>query len=194
MATDYTADPWYDIRKLRVGGWKSSKIKVEANGQWSRFIDGETNVYINKTERIDYSKRYKPPKRSLTRSHRMEDRDSEIDNMFFAALETQRNKIFPEIAHLELTTGILNSAQQRKTKRPETTRETSVPEGRKSRIVQLDLSNVPQTARIVKQRKGQKDCGNPFRVSSSIASTRQKRGRNACSKMIVTGRTSCLET
>lgn len=194
MATDYTADPWYDIRKLRAGGWKASKIKVEGNGQWSRFIDSETNSYINKTQRIDYTKKYNPPKRRATAQREQMNRDQAVDRMFFTALETHRSKVFPEIAHLELTPGILCTNQTARTARPQTAVQKTAPE-RKSRIVELDLSAVPQTARIVKKRKGDTECGCPFRVSSALATTpRQKRGNRAKSEMIVTGRKSCLET
>lgn len=192
MATDYTADPWYDIRKLRAGGWKSSKIKVEANGQWSRFIDSETNSYINKTQRIDYTRKYNPPKHRVITNRECIDREQAADHMFFAALETHRSKVFPEIAQLELTPGLLLNKRE-KTPRPQTVQQ-EVHE-RKSHIVELDLSNVPQTARIVKKRRGDAECGCPFRVSSALAATpRQKRGIRTKSELMVTGRKSCLET
>lgn len=62
---DYTANPDYDIRKLPVGGWNSSKISVQSYGRWLQFADPISNNIINSTLPINYSKKYKPPKNNI---------------------------------------------------------------------------------------------------------------------------------
>lgn len=59
---DEVNDPTvFDLRRFKVGGWDSTKIKTKTNGKWIYIYEGDTNQLINLPEPIHFEKRYKPP-------------------------------------------------------------------------------------------------------------------------------------
>lgn len=91
---NYNEDPVYDIRKLPVGGWNSSKISVQSYGRWLQFSDPVSCNVINSTLPINYSKKYKPPKKhtkAFSNQKRTDDSNSSLED-YIQSLNVSKEK------------------------------------------------------------------------------------------------------
>ena len=53
----------YDLRAIKCGGWFGSRMTSRRHGNWTNFQDSDTGERINMPEKIDYDKKYKPPRK-----------------------------------------------------------------------------------------------------------------------------------
>ena len=54
-------DQPFDIRKYKMGGWESAKLKTKTNGKWYYIYNSDNHELVNCKELIDYDKKYTPP-------------------------------------------------------------------------------------------------------------------------------------
>ena len=54
-------DQPFDIRKYKMGGWESAKLRTKSNGKWYYIYNSDNNELVNMKELIEYDKKYKPP-------------------------------------------------------------------------------------------------------------------------------------
>ena len=172
---NYMVEPKYDIRMLPVGGWKSARIGVEKWGPWTRFVDPDTHDFINRTQRIDYSKPYIPPRRRAVTPRQRRNREELMDEMFVTALSQHAARVPPVVPSIDITPEMLASTRAPKTARPATSVSEKTPERQtKVKTVTIDYSDIPKTARVIDRRRGDTNrC--PFRVSSALIEARQRR-------------------
>lgn len=71
-----------DIREMKYGEWDSLSITPKKEGRWTQFYDKNTDKPINTITAIDYKKKYKPPRRSVSVQGRNipNDVDSDVDS------------------------------------------------------------------------------------------------------------------
>jgi hypothetical protein len=138
-----------DLRTLPCGGWKSSKIAVEKSGQWTRFIDADTGQFINPTVRIDFSKKYVPPKRQSARQSRPTlDKEATLDNMFVTAVSGIGRKSNLTIAFPVVLDCPPTSARRPKSRA--TTQSLSADQQQRP----FDEVDLPKTVTVVRKYRG----------------------------------------
>lgn len=71
-----------DIREMKYGEWDSLKITPKKEGRWTQFYDKNTDKPINTITAIDYKKKYRPPRRSVSVQGRNipNEHDSDVDS------------------------------------------------------------------------------------------------------------------
>ena len=186
---DYSIEPKYDIRELRVGGWSTSRIAVEKFGNWSRFIDTDTNQFINKTPRINYSEKYVPPKWKRRKEASKFDKGTAYDQMFVTALRTHSTES-DFVLTLDITPEMLASIPARDTQGKNTERSCNVKREKpktvfaKSKFVVFDASELPISERIINKRKGE-NIACPNRVSSLPVQSPRRRKRSDTELMVI---------
>ena len=180
---NYLTEPKYDVRRLPVGGWRSSHIGIEKDGNWARFVDPDTHDFINKTQRIDYTKPYVPPRRQAMTPRRRRGREELMDEMFVTALSRHAARPPPSVPTIDITPEMLSGARLPKTGRPSTSTAAKSPRSKlpvKTTVVTIDSSEIPQTARLVDKRRGNSNLC-PFRVSSVLVEAkRQEKMSKTC--------------
>lgn len=187
---DYSVAPRYDLRQLPVGGWASSRIKVETTGRWSRFSHADSGRAITSSTRIDYSAEYVPPRRAKKRQTRETDLEDLDDGMFVAQIGSP---VVPPISGeplCDITPEMLASAPTATPRRPNTSRlkteSTAAARPAKSHVFRFDNVEVPQTSRIVPQRKGERLGGRHVRANGEPLTARRRPERKE--GMVVVGR------
>jgi len=185
-------DSEYDIRKVKCGGWSSSRLSVRKDGRWIEFYDDKTRTPINQSIPVDFERKYIPPKRPSTAMSQKTDLKKENSFVLtpfahFQGHPSKRAQISDEEistllskCDLAITNANESSAPKKKRSLPE-----EIP-----RIVATpyDFSNVPfpQTTRIIPKRKGVDPNQYPFRVSSSHIS-RLMKDKGKTPEMVIKG-------
>jgi hypothetical protein len=179
-----------DLRALPCGGWKASKIGIEKSGAWNRFVDSETGAFINPTVRIDYDKKYIPPKhRSVQKLPSEITRETVVDQMFVTALHGIGGRV-PLPLDLHACVGLRD---EKAYARPTSARsQASVGRlqvcARASGSSPFDEADLGQTARVERGRRGDSRTKCPFRVSSSIGRRPQTARPEIPPELVITSR------
>lgn len=147
--------PKVDCRKLKMGGWEGAKIQTRISGKWAQFYSHNGLNQINHLQQIDYTKKWKPPKRPSTvlQKNRPGAFDADSYTQAVIASQAMRKEMVNEFVGPK-TTRVQDSAQGPRTEIQ-----------RKVCVLSSDEFVVPVAQPIIKKHGGH-DLGRfPFRLN-----------------------------